>query len=218
MLTRTTASILKDFRRNDGDVFRSGRNGEVISMLYTIIAGVNGCGKSSFTGVFSTYDKKLGTVIDTDSITAKIGGNKLLGGKEAVKRIDYCLENRLDFTQETTLSGAKTLRTVMKARERGYDIRLYYIAVGSAEESVRRIKNRVARGGHDIPEETVNRRFKTRFSDLLKILRYCDAAEFYDNENGYVKVGEYSNGKLSAFGEYKPQWFKELIDISEKIW
>lgn len=187
-------------------------------MLYTIIAGVNGSGKSSFTGSFSSYDKKLGTIVDTDSITARKGGDKLAGGKEAVNKIEYCLENRFDFTQETTLSGAKTLRTVKKARAYGYDIRLYYIAVNSADECVKRIKNRVEKGGHDIPEDVVDRRFASRFSDLIKVLRYCDTAEFYDNENGFVKVGEYFNGKLSVFGEYRPQWFTELIGQTENIW
>lgn len=184
-------------------------------MLYTIIAGVNGCGKSSFTGVFSSYDKRLGVIIDTDSITAKNGGDKLAGGREAVKKIEACLKNGLDFTQETTLSGAKTLRTIKKARALGYEIRLYYIAVSSAEESVKRIKNRVAKGGHDIPEEAVNRRFASRFADLIKVLGYCGTAEFYDNENGFVKVGEYSNGKLLAVGEYRPEWFSELTEYYE---
>lgn len=187
-------------------------------MLYTIIAGVNGCGKSSFTGSFSSYDKKLGTIIDTDSIIAKNGGDKLSGGKDAVKKIEYCLQNGLDFTQETTLSGAKTLRTIKKARSLNYDIRLYYIAVSSAEESIRRIKNRVEKGGHSIPEEVVKRRFESRLSDLLKVLRYCDTAELYDNENGFVKVGEYSNGEISRCGEYSPKWLSELIERTERLW
>lgn len=187
-------------------------------MLYTIIAGVNGSGKSSFTGSFSSYDKKLGIIVDTDSITAKNGGDKLAGGKDAVKKIEYCLENSIDFTQETTLSGKKTLRTVKKARALGYDIRLYYIAVSSAEESIKRIKNRVEKGGHDIAEDVVKRRFASRFSDLIKVLRYCGNAEFYDNENGFVKVGEYSNGELLAVGEYRPQWFSELIEQVENVW
>lgn len=187
-------------------------------MIYTIIAGVNGCGKSSFTGSLSPYDKRLGTIIDTDSITAKNGGDKISGGKEAIRRIEACLEKGFDFTQETTLSGTKTLRTVKKARALGYEIRLFYIAVSSAEESVKRIKNRVSKGGHGIPEEIVRRRFANRYSDLLKILRYCDTADLYDNENGFVKVGEYSNGKISAIGEYKPKWLSELIEQMENAW
>lgn len=186
-------------------------------MLYTIIAGVNGSGKSSFTGSFSCFDKKLGTVVDADGITARNGGDKLAGGKEAVTRIEHFLENRLDFTQETTLSGIKTLRTIKKARALGYDVRMFYIAVGSSEENVKRIKNRVEKGGHDIPEETVRRRFDTRFADLLKVLEFCDTAVFFDNENGFVKVGEYSNGKLSGFGDYMPEWFAKLIKLMERV-
>lgn len=186
-------------------------------MLYTIIAGVNGSGKSSFTGVFSTCDKKLGTIVDADRITAKNGGDKLTGSKEAIKRIEFCLKHHLDFTQETTLSGTKTLRTIKKARAFGYDIRLYYIAVSSAEESIKRIKNRVEKGGHDIPEDVVRRRFANRFSDLAKVLRYCGKAEFFDNENGFMKIGEYSNGELFAAPD-RQQWFSELVEQMENIW
>lgn len=186
-------------------------------MLYTIIAGVNGSGKSSFIGSFSCFDKKSGMVVDADSITARNGGDRLAGGKEAVARIEHCLENRLYFTQETTLSGTKTLRTIKKARALGYEVRMFYIALSSAEESIKRIKNRVEKGGHDIPEETVRRRFDTRFADLLRVLEFCDTVVFFDNENGFVKVGEYSNGKLSGFGDYKPEWFARLIKLMESV-
>lgn len=187
-------------------------------MVYTIIAGVNGCGKSSFTGSLSEVDKKMGIIIDTDSITAKNGGDKLSGGKAAAKMIDDCLKHGYDFTQETTLSGVKTLHTIKKARKLGYDIRMYYIAVSSAEECVKRIKNRVSKGGHDIPEETVKRRFENRFNDLLRVLRYCETTVFYDNENGFVRVGEYVNGKLFAIAENRPKWVDELANQMEKLW
>ena len=50
---------------------------------YTIIAGVNGCGKSSLTGVLRTEIDNLGKVIDVDKITFDCGGNSIEGGKQA---------------------------------------------------------------------------------------------------------------------------------------
>lgn len=50
---------------------------------YTIVAGVNGCGKSSLTGVLRTEIDNLGKIIDVDKITAACGGNLLEGGKKA---------------------------------------------------------------------------------------------------------------------------------------
>ena len=177
---------------------------------YTIIAGVNGVGKSSLTGVLARDTDSLGSIIDTDSITRQKNCNKIDGAREAVRRINMCLENGLNFTQETTLSGYRTLRTINTARELNYRIRLYYVAVESADESVRRIANRVQKGGHDIPTEDVIRRFSHRFDDLLKILPYCDSAQFYDNENGFVCVAEYLNGEIKRIGDYAPEWLNDL--------
>ncbi|MCM1024013.1 MAG: hypothetical protein NC395_08160 [Prevotella sp.] len=184
---------------------------------YTVIGGVNGAGKSSLTGVLRGTAGGLGTVVDTDSITAQLGGDRLAGGKRAVSVIEECLEKGVDFTQETTLSGAKTLRTVIRAKEKDYRIRLYYVGVNTVGESLLRIQNRVRRGGHGIPEEDVRRRFEKRFGDLMKVLPYCDEAYFYDNENGFAEVGEYRCGRIVRVGEYVPDWFAELKQISDNI-
>ena len=61
---------------------------------YTIVAGVNGCGKSSLTGVLRTESDNLGKIIDVDKITAACGGNLLEGGKKAVALINECLEKK----------------------------------------------------------------------------------------------------------------------------
>lgn len=173
---------------------------------YTIIGGVNGVGKSSLTGVLRGTHSDLGIVVDTDSITAGLGGDRIAGGKRAVAVIGDCLEKGVNFTQETTLSGRKTLQTITRAKELDYFICLYYVGVSTAEESVLRIKNRVRKGGHDIPERDVVRRFEKRFEDLAKILPYCDEVHFYDNENGFAEVGEYRNGSVILSGEYVPDW------------
>ena len=88
--------------------------------IYTIIGGVNGVGKSSFTGVLKGSRNDLGQIIDVDKITAQFGGDALAGGKESIRRIDAALEKGVSFTQKTTLSGYRTERTARKAREAGY--------------------------------------------------------------------------------------------------
>lgn len=137
--------------------------------IYTIIGGVNGCGKSSLTGALKAERSDLGLIIDVDKLAAQLG-SPVEGGKAAVRKIDECLEKGISFTQETTLSGARTERTIRRAKERGYTIRLYYIGLDTMEESLGRIANRVAKGGHDIPKADVERRFQSRFTDVLRVL------------------------------------------------
>lgn len=178
--------------------------------VYTIIGGVNGVGKSSLSGVLSAESSELGVIIDTDKITAENGGDRIKGGKIAIERINNCLEKGINFTQETTLSGVRTLKTIQKARELNYFIRLYYVGISSSDESISRIANRVLKGGHNIPPEDVKRRYAKRFDDLIKILPYCNEAVFFDNENGFIEKAEYRNGTLITKGEKIPEWIKEL--------
>lgn len=78
------------------------------------------------------------------------------------------------------------------------------------ELSLSRIENRVRRGGHTIAQEDALRCFATRFEAVAKVLPYCDEAEFYDNDNGFVKAAEYRNGELLCVGDSHPTWLAEL--------
>ena len=105
---------------------------------------------------------------------------------------------------------------VKEAKAAGYHIRLFYVGISSAEEAIKRIQNRVAKGGHDIPTEDVLRRFEERFEALGRILEYCDEATFFDNENGFVEVARYENGELLPVGDYRPAWLMELQDALQE--
>ena len=177
---------------------------------YTIIGGVNGVGKSSFTGVLKEHSTDLGVIVDVDRITAELGGNALTGGKAALRKIRECIDKGVSFAQETTLSGYKTEATAKQVKDMGYHVRLFYIGLDSAEESISRIENRVKRGGHDIPSDDVVRRFASRWEAVAKVLPYCDEAEFYDNGNGFTLVAEYRNGELRTIGSRIPKWLREL--------
>ena len=178
---------------------------------YTIIGGVNGVGKSSFTGVLKERSTDLGMIVDVDKITAELGGNALAGDKAALRKINECIDKGISFTQETTLSDRKTESTAKEVRDLGYHVRLFYIGLDTAEESLSRIANRVKRGGHDIPQDDVVRRFAGRWEAVAKVLPYCDEAEFYDNDNGFALVAEYRNGELRTVGSRRPQWLMELL-------
>ena len=179
--------------------------------IYTLIGGVNGAGKSSLTGSLRAERSDLGQIVDPDALTARCGGDEYEGGKLAVDRIETALAEGVNFTQETTLSGGYPKRLCRRAKEAGYYIRLYYVGLDTLSESLHRIQNRVAKGGHDIPYHDVERRFSRRFADVVKLLPYCDEAKFFDNDNGFVLVAEYRNGELLPVGDKRPAWLLELI-------
>ncbi|MFI3324679.1 MAG: zeta toxin family protein [Clostridia bacterium] len=180
--------------------------------IYTVIAGVNGCGKSSLTGALKSERSDLGMLVDVDKLAVKFS-SPLLGAKEGIKTIENCLNNGYSITQETTLSGVKTEKTIKRAKNLGYNIRLYYIGLDTAEDSILRIKNRVSKGGHNIPTADVLNRFENRFIDLLKILPYCDTAIFFDNDNGFIEVAEYKNGEFILNSNGDKKWVKTLNEL-----
>lgn len=103
--------------------------------IYTIIGGVDGAGKSSLTGVLRETVSDLGIIIDADQLSKQYGSN-LAGGKAAVRQIRQCINTGSSFTQETKLSCSKTMRTIKLAQDNGYYIRMYYIGLGSVEETL----------------------------------------------------------------------------------
>lgn len=68
------------------------------------------------------------------------------------------------------------------------------------------------KGGHDIPQNDVIRRFNSRFDNLLNILPYCDEVHFYDNDNGFKEVGEFKNGQINIVNGNTAKWIEELSD------
>ena len=183
---------------------------------YIIIAGVNGTGKSSLRGVLEGQEVLLGHIIDADAIAKMNNYDNIKAGKKAVEEIKYCLDNNISFTQETTLSGHRTEKTIQQARKQGYYVIMYYVGLNSKEESLARIENRVRKGGYDIPKNDVCRRFDNRFDSLKRIVPLCDEVIFYDNENGFAAVAEYRNGEVLQIGNRKPEWLAELMKYMEK--
>ena len=123
----------------------------------------------------------------------------------------------VSFTQKNTLSDSKTMRTIKLAQDNGYYIRMYYIGLGSVEESIERIANRHRKGGHTIPEEDVRRRYAERFDSLLDVMPLCNEIFFYDNENGFVEVGRYRSAEMMLRAN-DPAWLDELrVRYNERL-
>ncbi|MEG0817778.1 zeta toxin family protein [Cetobacterium sp.] len=191
----------------------------MLKPTYTIFAGVNGAGKSSLYNnlILTTQKDFLGKRINTDEIVKEIGDwkrdtDQMKAGRIALAKIKEFLENRITFNQETTLCGNSILRTIKKAKELGYDIDLHFVSVNSSEIAKERVHQRVLKGGHGIPEESIERRFFESRENLMKISAYCDKITIYDNTKVLTTKVYIKNNNVLYKGTDLPTWLNEFIE------
>ena len=141
-----------------------------------VVAGPNGCGKSTLTRTpwFSGVE-----VIDPDAIAGTPGP----AAREALRRRRTAIAEGRSVAAETTLAGSGPLRLMETARRAGYRIVLHYVCVDSSDQSLDRIRNRVALGGHDVPEPDVRRRFARSLANLPAAIARADEVVLYDNSD-----------------------------------
>jgi predicted ABC-type ATPase len=96
--------------------------------------------------------------------------------------IENFMRQKEDFGFETTLSGRSDLNVTRRLRKRGYVVHLFYLWVPSVELALSRVRERVSRGGHDVAEAVVRRRFGRSIANFLVHYRLQgDRWIFYDN-------------------------------------
>jgi predicted ABC-type ATPase len=87
------------------------------------------------------------------------GTSDIHAGRIMLDRIDQLVDINADFVIETTLASLTYARKIPVWRERGYNVSLVYLRLGSIAESLARVRRRVEAGGHSIPAEAIERRF-----------------------------------------------------------
>lgn len=121
-------------------------------------------------------------IIDPDEIArSNRSGNLGLAAREALCRRKAALGEGRTHVVETTLAGVGILRHMTDVRRAGYRVVLHYVSLASPDQALDRIRNRVALGGHDIPEADVRRRFIRSHSNLPTAIACSDEALLYDN-------------------------------------
>jgi predicted ABC-type ATPase len=129
-----------------------------------IIAGPNGAGKTTFAREFLPNEAATLQFVNADLIAAGLSpfdpdSANVEAGRLMIERLGQLAGRGEDFALETTLSGKWLVRHVRDWQARGYVVKLHYIRLPSVEVSIQRVQNRVAHGGHGIPEDVLRRRF-----------------------------------------------------------
>ena len=185
---------------------------------YIIVAGVNGSGKSTF---YDTYPELFIDTkrINADEILKSNGGDwkkmsdNMKAMREVIQLMNQAIENHISFHQETTLSGQGQKKWIEKAKQNGYEVTLLYVGIKDADLAVERVKQRVAKGGHGIPEETIRKRFQQSLKNLEIIAPLSDRVELYDNTDSFISVYERKDDHIVTTPpkniEWIPDSFKE---------
>ena len=148
----------------------------------TVLGGPNGSGKSTI----YRYLQPQGTFINADVEARAINPVSpetvsLAAGRRVLKRLDRAVEAREDFVYETTLSSHQSLALMARCRTERYEVSLVFVALQSVDLHLRRVAERVAAGGHDIPEHVIRRRYDSAFARLPEAIRAADRVLLFDN-------------------------------------
>ncbi|MGH8679920.1 MAG: AAA family ATPase [Burkholderiales bacterium] len=153
-----------------------------------VLAGTNGAGKSSIGGALLRAEGVQ--FYDPDDAARRLrAANPSLSAGEAnglawqqgVTLLQRAIAQQANFAFETTLGGDTITRLLEAAIDAGLEVHVWYAGLASVARHVQRVRARVARGGHDIPEDAIRRRYVTSRLNLIRLLPRLSSLRVYDN-------------------------------------
>lgn len=209
-----------------------------------VLAGTNGAGKSSIGG--ATIRARGGLYFNPDEAARDIRAvNPRLSQTQAnsaawhegKRLLQQAIASRQDYAFETTLGGSSVVKLLEEAALKGYEVRVWYVGLASPEHHLERVQARVAKGGHDIPEADIRRRFDHSRLQLIRLLPQLAELRLYDNTaqadpsagvaprpllvmhwQGANLLGQ-TRGRLVAPSDLRatPHWAKPIVAAALKL-
>lgn len=154
-----------------------------------IIAGCNGAGKTTASYTILPDILNCREFVNADEIAKGLSPFQpekvaFEAGRIMLNRIRDLIDLNVDFAFETTLSTKSYLSILNEAKRIGYNVVLIFFWLDSVELAKTRVRERVAKGGHDIPEDVIERRYERGIKNLNKFIRACDQWVVCDNSLG----------------------------------
>ena len=150
-----------------------------------VVAGPNGSGKSTF--ALRYLPDYAGSIeyVNPDLVAQGLSPtdirlSAIKAGKLTLLRIGELIAAGESFGFETTLSGLGHLKLLSDARDRGYEIHLYYLWMPASAMLPVRIRHRVLDGGHDVPRDDVMRRYGRSRDNLRRYMALADSVHIFD--------------------------------------
>lgn len=201
-----------------------------------VLAGTNGAGKSSIGGAVIAAQGLI--FFNPDEAARKIrAANPGIDASEANgaawnegrRLLERAIAERKNFAFETTLGGETIAHRLHEAAASGFEVRIWYAGLSTPELHIARVRARVSRGGHDIPEEAIRRRFNDGRGHLIDLLPDLAELYLYDNSeerdpNGAVApeprlVLHWRGGRIVAPPDPSstPTWAKPIVAAAVKL-
>ncbi len=163
----------------------------------TVIAGVNGAGKSSIVG--ELIRQSGGDYFNPDEATRKFleASSSLTqeqanasAWEEGRRRLEDAIRTKRDFVFETTLGGTTITQLLTKALDEGMEVAVAYVGLANVELHLARVRARVEAGGHDIPEAKIRERYVSSLKNLVTLVPRLTELRLFDNSaDGDPKAG-----------------------------
>lgn len=183
--------------------------------ILTIFAGPNGSGKSTLKRQSATFPYDLGQYINADDIATELYLRALSSDGtvvresyerpafwEAERRREQAVTSGATFSFETVFSHPSKLDLIRQAKATGYVVRLLFVSTSSPLINLRRVKKRIAEGGHPVPLNKIVNRYYRAMSHLGPACQLVDEGMVFDNSGPKLRVvAEFKNtpdGKTSC--------------------
>lgn len=151
-----------------------------------VFAGPNGAGKSTHADAILVA-LGIETFVNADYIARGLSGRNtdavaFEAGRIMLKRLHQLANAKADFAFESTLSSRTFAAFLRTLKQQGYAVVIYYFSLAHAQLAVRRVKLRVALGGHDVPADVVRRRFGRSLNNFFGLyIPLADEWTLFDN-------------------------------------
>lgn len=187
-----------------------------------VIAGPNGSGKTSVTSKILHHEwLEDSEYINPDNVARDMFGD--WNNQDAVlKAANYCndwrercLAERKSHIFETVMSAADKVDYIIRAKQAGFFIRLFFVSTESPTINAKRVAQRVLNGGHDVPIPKIISRYNKSIANCKVVAPIVDRLYVYDNsvEDAEARLlFRQSDGALAKrYVDELPQWAISIL-------
>lgn len=188
-----------------------------------ILSGCNGSGKTTASYTLLPELLECSEFVNSDEFAKSLSpfnpsDASVSASRYMLMKIRYLLNRRADFSIETTLATRSLVGIIEEARSLGYFVTVLYLWLKTPEMAIKRVADRVAAGGHRIPEDVIRRRYSMGIRYLFDTyIPICDRWVLADNTHSpFVVVAEGNKDGINIKDEEKYNIIKEIAHPTKK--